>query len=107
MSPQLDTSPPKSESEPAPIIAASNTNRDTTVEDKTTGHPKPTTPSVRDLVVFGGLLFVYIVALTGLGVARLVRSILPRIKGRNQQTRSDDAIREETTCGESDPTKQG
>lgn len=77
MSPQLETSPPKSEPEPEPTIAAPNTSQGTTVEDKTTEYHRPSNPSLRDLVVFGGLLFMYVVALTILGVARLARSALP------------------------------
>lgn len=80
MSPQLDILPPKSEPEasvqedPFP-----ETDQKHPLKHETTIHNQPAAPSVRDLVVLGGLFVAYVVGLSFTGVAQFARSICPKL----------------------------
>jgi hypothetical protein len=85
MSPQLEAPPSRSEPEvdahETDITTDTRATRDTTEQVTSTGH---TRPALRDVAVVVGLLVAYVVALTAIGVFRVVR--WPFQHARNPQT---------------------
>jgi hypothetical protein len=73
MSPRLDASPPKSEPEADVTELDLGTDRRATCDSTEATSTEHTRPALRDVAVVGGLFVAYVVALTAIGVFRVVR----------------------------------